>query len=86
MLQHRHKRMRLTLLYKSTNGLLLLKIPNYFVPIKFSMNTRIHQSHYFTHIRMDAYMYSYFPKTIREWNNLPHHHVIDRHSIDLFQE
>ena len=32
-LQQRHKRMRFTLLYKSINGLLALKIPNYFTTI-----------------------------------------------------
>ena len=69
-LQHRRKRMHLTLLYKSINGLLALKIPNYFTAI--STNTRIHhhQSYHFTHIRTDAYMNSFFPRTIREWNVL----------------
>ena len=42
-LQHRRKRMRLTLLYKSINDLLALKIPNYFTAI--STNTRIHHHH-----------------------------------------
>ena len=84
-LQHRRKRMCLTLLYKSINGLLALKFPNYFTAI--STNTRIHhhQSYYFTHIRTDAYMNSFFPRTIREWNDLPQH-VIDSNSLDLFQE
>ena len=70
-LQHRRKRIRLTLLYKSINGLLALNIPSYFIPI--STNTRIHhhQSYHFTHIRTDAYMNSFFPRTIREWNDLP---------------
>ena len=67
------------------NGLLALKIPNYFTAI--STNTRIHhhQSYYFTHIRTDAYMNSFFHRTIREWNDLPQH-VIDSNSLDLFQE
>ena len=76
--------MRLTLLLKSIHGLIALKIPNYFIPISTSARIHHHQSYYFTHIRTDAYMNSYFPKTIREWNNLPHH-VIDCDS-DLFQE
>ena len=81
-LQHHRKRIHLTLLYKSINGLLALKIPNYFTSI-----TRIHhhQSYYFTHIRTDAYMNSFFPRIIREWNDLPQH-VIDSNSLDLFQE
>ena len=84
-LQHRHKRMCLTLLYKSINGHLALKIPNYFTAI--STNTRIHhhQTYHFTCIRTDAYMNSFFPRTIREWNYLPQH-VIDSNSLDLFQE
>ena len=79
-LQHRRKRMHLTLLYKSINGLLALKIPNYFTAI--STNTRVHhhQSYHFTHIRTDAYMNSFFPRTIREWNDLPQH-VIDSNSL-----
>ena len=30
-------------------------------------------------------MNSFFPRTIREWNDLPQH-VIDSNSLDLFQE
>ena len=84
-LQHHCKRMCLTLLYKSINGLLALKIPSYFTPIL--TNTRIHrhQSYHFSHIRTDAYMNSFFPKTIREWNDLPQQ-IVDANSLDSFEE
>ena len=83
-LQHHRKRMCLTLLYKYINGLLALKIPSYFI---ISTDTRIHhhQSYHFTHIRTDSYINSLFPRTIREWNDLPQQ-VIDSNSLDLFQE
>ena len=84
-LQHHRKRMRLTLLYKSINSLLALKIPSYFIPISTNTRTHHHQSYHFTHIRTDAYMNSFFPRTIREWNDLPQQ-VIDSNSLDLFQE
>ena len=69
----------------AVSHLLALNIPSYFIPI--STNTRIHhhQSYHFTYIRTDAYMNSFFPRTIREWNDLPQQ-VIDSNSLDLFQE
>ena len=78
-------RMRLTLLYKCINGLIALKIPNYFTPI--NTNTRIHhhRSYNFSHVRTDAYINHFFPRTIREWNDLPPQ-IIDFNSLDLFQE
>jgi len=84
-LQHRRRRMRLTLLYKCINGLIALKIPNYFTPI--NTNTRIHhhRSYNFSHVRTDAYINNFFPRTIREWNDLPPQ-IIDSNSLDLFQE
>jgi len=83
--QHHHKRKRIILLYKSINGLIALNIPNYFMPISTNTRIRHHQTYHFTYIKTNAYMNSYFPKTIREWNSLPNQ-IIDCDSIDLFQE
>ena len=54
---------------------LLRYVPSYFTIIH--TNTRIHHQSY--------YMNSFFPKTIREWNNLPHQ-IVDANSLDLFEK
>ena len=84
-LQHRRRRMRLTLLYKCINGLIALKIPNYFTPINTNTRLHHHRSYNFSYVRTDAYINNFFPRTIREWNDLPPQ-IIDSNSLDLFQQ
>lgn len=64
-------RARLTLLYKIITN--LLEVPDYYKPARAPLPTRANHSMKFQHYqpRTDFYRLSFFPKTIRDWNNLP---------------
>ena len=69
-LQQRRREHRLTLLYKIINNLVAIPKDDY---IEF--NTRDSRHGHSKQIRVkspdiDAYKYSYFPRTIVDWNNL----------------
>ena len=81
-LQHRRKCMCLSLLYKSINGLLALKIPNYFNAI--STNNLSSSTLPFYAYQNRCLHEQLLPyKTKREWSDLPQY-VIDSTSLDIF--
>ena len=70
-LEERRKAHRLNIFYLAVNNLIALPIPNYFLPKQrftrlFSNNSFIQAS-----CNHDYYFYSFFPRTIRDWNSLP---------------
>ena len=70
-LQHRRKFTRLTLLFKLLHQHLI--IPDYYLPSPLScLSTRNYNNSKFLHYqpRTNIYKYSFFPRTIPEWNNL----------------
>ena len=71
-LQERRLVARLTMFYKAVEGKAACHIPDEFLTT--TPNTRAsHDRQYeFPHSRLDAYKYSFFPRTIRVWNILPH--------------
>jgi len=60
------KKARLSVLYKAKNNFIALRIPQYY--ITHHNETKLHHQSSFTyrHIRISAYMNSFYPKTIKE--------------------
>ena len=62
-----------------------IQLPEYFKPTTYP--TRLH--HQYSYItpptRTLAYQQSYFPRTIKQWNNLPNH-IIDIETIEQFND
>ena len=71
-LEQRRKNDRLTMLYKVSHGLVGINGAEY---LTHSDNRRTRGSHQFKyqrqHIRLDVHKYSFFNRTIPEWNELP---------------
>ena len=69
-LQKRRKIARLLLLYKALYDHIALQIPPYYT-LSYS-NTRANHQFSFIHpsTRTNFYMYSFYPKTIKQWNRL----------------
>ena len=74
---------RLKLLYKTVHLSSRLKIPDYYNQETFVQSTRsYHRLHYsLPLINSNPYKFSFFPRTILDWNVLPHH-FIELQSID----
>ena len=82
-LESRQRISRLQTLYKGINNLSGLSIPHYFLPTQRS--TRHHHFYHFIQpsTRTNYYQNSFFPKTIKDWNNLPVT-IIESENIDIF--
>ena len=86
ILQHLGWKMaRLTLFYKSINGEAAVSIPPYLT--KPTTRTRQYHSQRFSRLSTstDTYKYSFIPRTISDWNNLPLE-VILSPSVGSFRE
>jgi hypothetical protein len=70
-LQVRRLKIRLVLLYKIQHGLVAIPAETYLVP----GYTRTRGEHMFRppNVRKDVYTYSFFPRTIGDWNRPPPH-------------
>ena len=82
-LQIRHKYLRLTLLFIIINNLLM--IPNQYLPTPAQLfNTRSNHLKLF-HYRSsnDTYKFSFFPRTISNWNDLPIKDIQEQSLIDF---
>ena len=84
-LENRRKMARLTLFYKSINGEAAVNIPPYLT--KPTTRTRQYHSQRFSRLRTstDTYKYSFIPRTISDWNNLPPEIILSP-SVDSFRE
>ena len=70
-LQHRRFITRLTFFYKIIHGTVPLTLPSYFIPTQYPKR-RHHGKHFIIPSNSTAaYQQSFYPRTIREWNNLP---------------
>ena len=82
----RRKCARLTLLYKIIHN--LTEIPNSYLPTLSPVTiTRSNHEQKFLHYHtsIDNYKYSFFPRTIPEWNGLPQD-IINQQTIDSFKQ
>ena len=85
-LQLRRKCARLSLLYKIIHN--LTEIPNSYLPTLSPVTiTRSNHEQKFLHYHtsIDNYKYSFFPRTIPEWNGLPQD-IINQQTIDSFKQ
>ena len=70
-LQQCHKSPRLTLFYQIINNTLPISIPSYYQRTH-SYTRQYHQNHFILpQSTFNIYKYSFYPRTIKEWNNLP---------------
>ena len=85
-LEQRRKNDRLTMLYKVSHGLVGINGAEY---LTHSDNRRTRGSHQFKyqrqHIRLDVHKYSFFNRTIPEWNKLPDE-TTSAPSLDIFKQ
>ena len=85
-LEQRRKNDRLTMLYKVSHGLVGINGAEY---LTHSDNRRTRGSHQFKyqrqHKRLDVHKYSFFNRTIPEWNELPDE-TTSAPSLDIFKQ
>ncbi|KAK3096018.1 hypothetical protein FSP39_021991 [Pinctada imbricata] len=84
-LETRRKGARLILFYKILNGEASVTIPDYIR--RSDVQTRQHHKDRFSRLSTstDAYKYSFIPRTIVDWNQLPEE-VIQAPSTEVFRE
>ena len=82
-LQHRRYVTRLKVFYNIVYSSSVLTVPNYFNNTTYP--TRHHHPFHFEipFARTDHYKFSYYPKSIRDWNNLPTD-TIESQSLQVF--
>jgi hypothetical protein len=82
-LQHRRQLAKLIMMYRITYHLIEIPSITYLIPSR--SGTRGHNIRYLQpSTRVLAYQYSFFPSTIRLWNNLPQT-LVSSGSIDTFR-
>lgn len=82
-LQHRRQLAKLIMMYRITYHLIEIPSITYLIPSR--SGTRGHNIRYLQpSTRVLAYQYSFFPSTIRLWNNLPQT-LVSSGSIDIFR-
>jgi hypothetical protein len=81
--QHRRQLAKLIMMYRITYHLIEIPSITYLIPSR--SGTRGHNIRYLQpSTRVLAYQYSFFPSTIRLWNNLPQT-LVSSGSIDIFR-
>ena len=73
-LAQRRLQTRLTVFYKITNNLIAIPVPPYILkPTRTTRSTPTADTHTYRqlHTATDSYKYSFFPRTIINWNSLP---------------
>ena len=70
-LSNRRKNNRLAILHKAIGGHLAIPVQNYLQPAQRRTRRSSHQNFIEYHSRIDSHKYSYIPRTIKDWNDLP---------------
>ena len=70
LLEDRGKAHRLNMFYLAVNNSIALPIPNYFLPKQHFTRSFSSDSFIQANCNQDYYFYSFFPRTIRDWNSL----------------
>ena len=82
-LLQRCKSSRLTLFYQIINNILPISIPFYYQRTH-SYTRQYHQNHFILpQATLNTYKYSLYPRTMKEWNNLPIN-IIESRDINEF--
>ena len=82
-LQYRRQRARLSF-YKSLNNLIALQIQLYYILNRHPSILHHQLSYIHPYARTNAYIYSFFLRTIKEWNSLPTG-VVTSNTLPAFQ-
>ena len=81
----RRKQARLMTMYKITNDIIHIDKSKYLLPPTETRTRRSHNfKYYLEQTNNDVFKFSYFPRTIREWNSLPAN-IVSSTSLDIFQ-
>ena len=73
LLEERRKAHRLNIFYLAVNNSIALPIPNYFLPKRRFTTSFSDGSFIQANCNHDYYFYSFFPRTIRDWNSAKRH-------------
>ena len=84
-LQERRKITRLVMMYKITNGLVAIPVAEYTKPTTRPTRHCHELGFHIPQSRTESHKYSYFPRTVREWNALPVN-ILKVESLDAFKE
>ncbi|XP_072033080.1 uncharacterized protein [Amphiura filiformis] len=84
-LEDRRKQSRLVTMYKILNHQVAVPLPDYITPK--GRATRSQHQHRFTRLSTstDSYKYSFFPRTMKDWDELPHS-TIELPTLEQFKE
>ena len=66
-LEERRKQSRLAMFYKVSNNQIAIPLPEYIKPRERTTRRSQNQRHIRLASRVDAYKYSYFPRTLKDW-------------------
>ena len=70
-LEQRCQSSTLTLFYKIINNFLPISVPSYYHHTQFPTR-QYHRDHFILpQATLNTYKYSFYPRTIKDWNNLP---------------
>ena len=85
-LESRRAVARLAMFYKIVNGLVAIPKDQYLRPITQSIGTRHTHNLRFEVplLKANYYKFSFYPRTIKEWNSLPGH-IVGAPSLDAFK-
>ena len=71
VLSTRREIARLCILHKAIGGHLAVPVQNYLQPVQRQTGRSHPRAYIEQQTRLDCYKYSYVPRTIRDWNNIP---------------
>ena len=84
-LEQRRQKARLSIMYQMTHNLADFKTDDFLIP---HAETRTRGSHCFKFqipkVNKDIFKFSYIPRTIKEWNELPEH-IVTSSSLEIFK-
>ncbi len=84
-LEDRRRHQRLVMLYKINHGLVAIDANQYMTPATRISRRSNSNAYLVPQSNSDVHQYSFFPRTIRDWNELPQH-VIDAPSVNAFRD
>ena len=79
-LEHGRKFHQLSIFYLALNNSIALAIPNYFSPKQRSTRSSFNNSFIPPSCNNDYHLYSFFLRTIRDWNSLPSNIISTKYS------
>ncbi len=84
-LAHRRKIQRLTVFHKAVEGYLSIPVRKLLHPVQRSTRRSHSKSFIELQANKDSFKYSFIPRTVTDWNNLPHH-IISIQDPDSFKQ